>query len=644
MKKQRDFLKMLGAFMTTIAVLGTSISLPQNIFAADETLQSSNTLYHDISYEEELQEAVQVLSLGDITNVTSKLVLPYSYGIHINIDWKSSDESIIDLKGNVTTPTDADKNITLTATLTSTKLDLVETKEFVVHVPKASVEDILNQDAKEASEYIDHIINNQYVLPDTKELGIRSTVTWELVEGDAIIKEGKILKTSSSIERQPIKLKGTLTYENSQKMIELNNITLLDEYTGYILSYFAGKKESKEMYIGYSYDGIHWMRLNNADAVLSPKKGLKQIRDPFITRKKDGSFAIFATNGWTSPMITIWDSENLQTFENERLCQLSEKDGVASGFHTWAPECNYDPLTDQYFVYWSDPEANGGIGQTYYNTSTDLQNFSSADVFFEREFLIIDASIKKYKGDYYMVYDDATGDNDTGNGGRRIYAAKADSLKAGAFHPYSGVLSEGVAEGPFLFQDFKTGSWLTYYDYYSQHKFGVTTTEDLTTDNWVYKGISTTMPWEEVRHGGVIPVTQAELEKVLETWGKESPELYSITTPEAVTTNVGTDISKLKLPTTISATLSDGNVVTLPVEWDSKDISLEKEGTLTLTGTLKKSDVTFINEANVTPQIALKIEAATSISWLLPVIIIVVLILLIVTILLVRSRRKTANL
>lgn len=633
MKKQKTYLSQKGAYrvlasaILAVTTLTASMLTPLTVSAQHATLQQTDDLYHEISYEDELKEAVAKTDLGDISNVTTKLVLPYSYGMHVNIAWESSDETVIDLTGNVITPTDADKDITLTATLTSTKIDTVETKKFIVHVPKASIEDVLTQDAKDTHEYIDYILNTGYVLPDSEELEIRSEVTWELTSGEAEIKDGKLVKTDKSAERQPIELKATLTFEGQKKVVEVKNIVLLDEYVGYILSYFAGKEESKEMYIAYSYDGIHWMRLNNADAVLTPKKGRKQIRDPFIMRKKDGSFAVIATNGWASPMISIWDSENLETFENERLCTVTKKGGIASGFYAWAPECNYDPITDQYYIYWSDPESNNQECLTLYNTSPDLETMSEYGVFYQAPFKEIDASIKKYKGDYYLVHNDSNGDNDTGKGGRRIYLAKADSLEAGAFHPYTGALSEAVAEGPFLLHNFKTDGWMVYYDYYQKHKFGVASIDDIRTDNWVYEGICDTMPWEEVRHGGAIAVTQNELDKILATWAKEDPELCSITTPEAVSTKAGSDASSLELPATVSVTLADGNIVNAPVTWDIKDSSLEEEGTVTVKGTLgttgtvddgkafapKAGEYKFTNAENMTAQITIKVEKSSPI-------------------------------
>lgn len=630
------------------SIMATALSVAlftPHMVTAQSTLQQDDALYHEISYEDELKEAAAQLSLGDISNVTSKVILAYAYGMHVNISWTSSDESVIAPDGNVTTSTEEDKDVTLTATLTSTKTDLVETKEFVVHVPKASAEDVLTQDAKDAHEYIDYILNTGYVLPDSKELGIRSDIKWELTSGEAEIKDGTVVKTDNSEERQPIELKATLTFDGHEKVVEMKNIVLLDEYVGYILSYFAGKEESKEMYIAYSYDGVRWMRLNNADAVLMPELGREQIRDPFIMRKKDGSFAVLATNSWTSPLISIWDSENLETFDNERLMQVSTKGGIASGFHAWAPEANYDPITDLYYIYWSDPLSNNEECLTLYNTSTDLVTASPYEVFYQAPFKEIDASIKKYKGDYYLIHNDQNGDNETGKGGRRIYLAKADSLEAGAFHPISGALSEGVAEGPFLLHDFKTDGWYIYFDYYSKHKFGLVSTVDISKNDWVYEGICTTMPWDEVRHGGAIAVTQKEMDKILAKWAFEDPEIHSITTPEAVSVKAGCDTSSLGLPDTVSITLSDGNIVDVPVTWNTSALSSIEEGKVELTGTISTTgtaggrEYTFTNEDNLTTQITVTVEKSNSVMVFV-IIGVVIVILLIVVFFLMKSKKK----
>jgi len=577
----------------------------ESVFAEEaqkESPRSNEIKYHELSYEEELAEAKEKLDLGDVSNVTGNLVLAHSYGIHVSITWESSDEALIDTMGRVVNPTDEDKSVTLTATLSSSRTDKTEKAVFQVTLPKMSAEEILEKDEETLREYVDYILNDGYQLPDADELGIRSEVKWELADGNAKIADGGLKKTEKSGERQPVRLKATLSYENQKKEVELNQIVLLDEYAGYILSYFAGVNESKEMYIGYSYDAVHWMRLNEGNAVLAPTMGRKQIRDPFIMRKKDGSFAIFATNGWNSDKITVWDSDDLTAYENERLITVSTKDYKGlSGHYAWAPECNYDPVTDLYYIYWSDPDT----GCTWYNTSADLSEASRPDVFYTSDTAMIDASIKKYKGDYYMVYNDAYGNNEGLDGGRMIYGAKADSLEAGAFHPYWGVLSWPIAEGPFLLYDFKEDRWMAYYDYYSKHKFGLNIIGDIQGDAWEYQGIIETMPSEELRHGGGIPVTKKELDRILEAWGKEPPKVLSLSECSTVTVKTNEKNVPDKLPKTVSACLSDGNQVEIPVVWEMDELSLKGNGAHTLSGTLKEGS--YVNDAELKAEITVDV-------------------------------------
>lgn len=596
-----------------LAILLTAASLmPRYAYAEEQNPRDNKIKYHELSYEDELAEAKEKLDLGDISNVTKNLVLAHSYGVHIKIEWKSSDETLIDTEGKVVNPTEEEKTVTLTAKLTSSMTDKTESAVFEVTLPKMSPEELLENDSRIVQEYVDYIVNTGYQLPDADELGIRSALSWELTAGNAEIKNGRLFKTKDAKERQPVTLKAVLTYEDKTKETELSQIVLLDEYTAYILSYFAGVNESKEMYIGYSFDGTHWMRLNEGNAVLKPRKGNKQIRDPYIMRKKDGSFAVFATNGWNSDAVTVWDSGDLAVFENERLLKVTQKEYKGlSGRYAWAPECNYDPVTELYYIYWSDPDT----GKTWYNTSLDLLDASMPDVFYEANTNMIDASIKKYKGDYYMVYNDAYGNNEGLDGGRMIYGAKADSLEAGAFHPYWGTLSEPIAEGPFLLYDFKKDRWTVYYDYYSKHKFGVNTIKNINDDNWEYKGISETMPSEELRHGGAIPVTQKELDRIIEAWGKEEPDILSLEKIPQITIKVGDKEYLKKLPKTVPALLGDGSRAELAVQWDTEHFSNNEECVQKLTGVLK--DTTYANASGLKAEAEVKVVKSGNLLFLI---------------------------
>ena len=85
--------------------------------------------------------AEQELTLGNTTAVTSNLTLPTTASNGAQISWKSSDEATVTSAGKVTRPKDADKNVTLSATITVTGTeavrDQIRTKSFTVTVKKA---------------------------------------------------------------------------------------------------------------------------------------------------------------------------------------------------------------------------------------------------------------------------------------------------------------------------------------------------------------------------------------------------------------------------------------------------------------------------------------------------------------------------
>lgn len=581
MRKQK-----VAACVVALALLLGTYNSP--VYA--ENVREREMEYQEMSYEDELTQAVNNIDLGDLTAVTEDLILPQSYGIHVSIQWESSDENVIAADGSVHSPSAAegDKTVTLTAKLKSTMVKDTKEKTFDITVKALTTEELLEKEAAMVRSYINYVLNDGYQLPDREEIGISSEISWSVQSGEAAIEDGILKKTSASAKRQQLVLQATLKGQDGTRTVDVENLVLLDEYAGYIMSFFGGNDDKKTVHLAYSYDGEHFYPLNNGETILmDSKKRLRyqELRDPFVMRKKDGSFAILATNGWNSTSICLWDSEDLISFTNERKSVLSVKGTVGlSGFHTWAPECNYDPVTDQYTVYWSDPKADNGYGKTFYNTSSDLMEFSEPGILFDAGGSIIDASIKKHKGYYYLVFNDAYGDNETGKGGKIIYMAKSASLEPGSFRRISGAISPAgtVSEGPFLFENFKDGSWYVMYDHYSLHKFGVAKTADLESDQWDYLGVSNYMPTENIRHGGVVPVTEEELTAIIKAYRKGEPTCAQVLTPDAVTVEAGTD--KLALPKEVRVVLADGQRATRKVTWDVTGVDTEKSGAYTVKG------------------------------------------------------------
>ncbi|MBP3468574.1 MAG: family 43 glycosylhydrolase, partial [Lachnospiraceae bacterium] len=232
--------------------------------------------------------------------------------------------------------------------------------------------------------------------------------------------------------------------------------------------------------MAYSYDGVHWEKLNNNYPVVYPTKGdTKRVRDPFIMRNKDGSFSVLATQGWDTPYIYVWQSENLTEFTNERLLRASQS-GVAglTGSRAWAPEGSYDPITDQYYLYWADPSASGenGPGPIYYNTSKDLESLSTPGLYFDPGYNVIDSNIVKHDGVYYMAFKDER------ESGKAIKFAKSTSLAPGSFEIYTDeFVTDKYAEGPFVFKANGENKWFHYWDFFyaSGDRFGYSVTDDL---------------------------------------------------------------------------------------------------------------------------------------------------------------------
>lgn len=540
----------------------------------------------------ELQAAADALTLGDLSDVTEDLSLPTGTENGIQITWASSNTELVTNDGKVTLPTaeQGEQRVTLTATLHSSKTDKTTTKEFELTLTAMTEKKYTVKGAEFVQRYTDYLLCDGYTLLTGKKMAellgdaYDCEIEWQVAAGKAQIADGRLYKTADAAERQPIELTAVVKMGEASTEVQLKNITLMDEYAAYILSFFGGDDGQQKLHLAYSYDGLNWQKLGGGNSVLNTTMGSGAVRDPYILRKKDGSFAVIATQGWDNNSIYLWDSSDLVSFSGERLRQVSYS-GVAglTGARAWAPEASYDPIKDEYIIYWSDPNANGGKGNIYANTTSDLDTFSKPFVFFDAGYQIIDANIIKWQGSYYMMFKDERGNNADGGGGKHILMAKSDSLEPGSFTQYTDAVTESPVEGPFIFQVLGEEKWYHYYDYFNEHKFGVSVSTDLDSGEWEFLGKSTTMPTDDVRHGGVVPVTQNELDRILSGYSL-TETVTAVDTPDALTKPVGTAFDQLGLPETVQATTAAGTHA-IPVSWSADGYDASAAGSYTLTGT-----------------------------------------------------------
>ena len=281
-----------------------------------------------------------------------------------------------------------------------------------------------------------------------------------------------------------------------------------ESYAGYIMGYFTDAQYG--LNLAYSTNGRNWTALNGGKAVMIPTIGQKGMRDPFIKRKQDGTFAIVATDmrgtNWSdhSQYVQYYDSTDLCTFNNARLLKVHNTD-----MHSWAPEVFYDYTNSRYGIIWS---GNTDRNRTYVNYTTDFKTVTSNQVFFDPGYDVIDSDVIQHNGTAYLFFKDER------SGQKRIKAAKSSTCQPGSFSVFTpNFLTSANSEGPFVFKSNYSESWFMYDDLFAQNGiFECWNTSDLNATSWT-KVTDISLP-SGVRHGSVVSVTQAELDKIRAKW------------------------------------------------------------------------------------------------------------------------------
>lgn len=129
-KVNRPYLK--DEVVTLTATLTKGISSDTKVFTA--TVKKDEQLAKDMA---DVQSAKNALDLGDLSNVTSDLILPTSGDNGVSISWLSSNPAIIAVNGRVNRPYLKDDTVKLTATLVKGKA--LDIKEFYATVKKETI-------------------------------------------------------------------------------------------------------------------------------------------------------------------------------------------------------------------------------------------------------------------------------------------------------------------------------------------------------------------------------------------------------------------------------------------------------------------------------------------------------------------------
>ena len=427
--------------------------------------------------------------------------------------WSSNKPEIITDQGKLTKPTAAqgDQEVTISAKVEHK--GQIFTKDFKFAVLADSPKTRLKRDRIAVNNDFQPLMNENDVLPAEAENG--SELEWTVLSGGIELQENRIVKTTAS-EKVNARLQVTIRQGDLSETIE-RDVVVLDAFTGYVLSYFNGELGEERGKLAYSRDGLHWTDLNWGEVVLSSELGNGRIRDPFIGRDRDGNFVLLATEGFDNPDIYLWRSPDLVTFTDHQLVRVSLWDPFLkmSGTRAWAPEMSYDPQQDLYYIYFSDPTEKDESA-LYYVTTRDFKQYSYPGNFFKPGYTVIDGTVLQAQGKYWLFYKDER------KAAQTIYYASTDALSKlfGEAYDQEFLFPLRFMEGPFVFPVNGEDQYYLYEDYYPYGTFHVAQFSTLGEDSdlrWLEES-EYTLPNEDVRHGSATPVTEKELQRLLQAY------------------------------------------------------------------------------------------------------------------------------
>lgn len=318
-------------------------------------------------------------------------------------------------------------------------------------------------------------------------------------------------------------------------------------YAGYAFAYFTGERtaDGEQVYLALSRgnDPLHWQELNGGRPILTSTLGDKGVRDPFLIRSPQGDrFYLLATdlkmygNGdWDaaqrhgSRSIMVWESSDLVHWSQQRSIEVSPP----TAGNTWAPEAYWDAQRGTYVVFWASklyPENDPNHTTTTYNrmmyaTTKDFSNVSAAKVWNDPGHSVIDSTVIDHNGTYYRLTKDERAASSENPCGKFITEDKSADLLDTSWDLVAECIgkatgtSPGIAagEGPTIFKSNTEETWYSFIDEFTGRGYVPFETTDLDSGVWTMAQ-NYDLP-ASPRHGTVIPVTQAEYDRLAAQWG-----------------------------------------------------------------------------------------------------------------------------
>ena len=293
-------------------------------------------------------------------------------------------------------------------------------------------------------------------------------------------------------------------------------------YRGYVMAYFTetpdGAGSDYGLHLAVSGDGLDWMPLNQNAPVLTPTRGSRGLRDPFLLRRQDGTFVVLATDlsgtdfSRQNQHVHVWTSPDLRTFTHRRLRLHSLPT------HTWAPEAFYDPAGKRYGIVYS--VTRDGRESIFVNYTEDFETVDEPLLFFDPGFDVLDPTIVSEGGTHHLYFTEGR----TG----RIRAARSTTLAPRSFERDvrpGGLVQGDAVRGPMVVTEIggpRRWLWGDSYRPVNGELYVWQTTRLGDPAAWAPLDVAAYAQPLNAKQGSVLPITAAERSRLVDRWGAPS--------------------------------------------------------------------------------------------------------------------------
>lgn len=581
------------------------------------TAEEARLLAHPVA-SAAVEADLAALDLGDTSAVEDDLALPTSGAEGTRITWASSDPAVVAPDGAVTRPAPdaAPATATLTATVTRGAESGTRTFEVTVVPEPDDAEAVAGDAAGVVIPNLDDVRGN-ITLPTGGPTG--TTLAWSSSAPDVISPTGEVTRPAHGSDAVVVELTVTATRGAASATrtytATVQPLPVDEPLEAYFFPYFEGEgtADGEQIYFAASEGNtVHeWQGLNDGEPVLTSTLGEKGLRDPFIIRSPEGDrFYLLATDlriygGGNfaeaqesgSKHLMVWESTDLVNWGEQRMVKVS------SDFagNTWAPEAFWSDELGAYVVYWAsnlypttDVEGRStadSYNRMMYATTRDFVTFTEPQVWIDVRRGpgrgMIDSTVVQHEGTYYRFTKDERDDV------MMVLQERSDDLllpTTGAMGTSWELITERIGagtithgEGPTVFRSNTEEKWYLFQDwppYGGGDGYVPFETTDLDSGVWTpTEGAD--LP-ASPRHGTVLPITQTELDRLLEAY---QPDAFVESVDDVlVRTPLGT---VPELPATVVAHMGDGSTQEREVTWDEVDpAAWSQPGEVVVPGTL----------------------------------------------------------